>query len=55
MEVELISHTPEPDIIAAVAAMLTHSKSNFKELKKEDEEKLRKVQFIEAIMGGEVS
>ena len=35
MEVELIAHTPEPDIIASVAAMLTHSKSNFDELKKE--------------------
>ncbi len=43
MEVELISHTPEPDIIAAAAALLTHSKSDFDELKKEDEEKLRKV------------
>ncbi|MCD6448743.1 MAG: FAD-dependent thymidylate synthase [Thermoplasmata archaeon] len=51
MEVELISHTPEPDIIAAVAAMLTHSKSNFKELKKEDEEKLRKVLRIVIDMG----
>jgi len=51
MEVELISHTPEPDIIAAVAAMLTHSKSNFKELKEEDEEKLRKVLRIVIDMG----
>ena len=43
MEVELIAHTPEPDIIAAAAALLTHSSSNFEDLKKEDEDKLRKV------------
>ncbi|RLF46458.1 MAG: FAD-dependent thymidylate synthase [Thermoplasmata archaeon] len=43
MEVELIAHTPEPDIIAAAAALLTHSSSDFEDLKKEDEDKLRKV------------
>jgi len=43
MEVKLIAHTPEPDIIAAVAAMLTHSKSTFEELKNEGKEKLKNV------------
>jgi thymidylate synthase (FAD) len=43
MEVELIAHTPEPDIIAAAAALLTHSSSDFEDLKKEDTDKLRKV------------
>ncbi len=43
MEVELIAHTPEPDIIAAAAALLTHSSSDFEDLKNEDEDKLRKV------------
>ncbi len=43
MKVELIAHSPDPDIIAAVAAMLTHSKSDFKKLKEENEETLKKV------------
>ncbi len=43
MEVKLIAHTPEPDIIAAAAALLTHSKSDFEDLKNASEEKLRKV------------
>lgn len=43
MEVELIAFTPEPDIIASVASLLTHSKSNFKELKNKDKEKLKKI------------
>jgi thymidylate synthase (FAD) len=43
MDVELIAYTPEPDIIAAAAALLTHSKSDFGDLKNADPEKLRKV------------
>jgi len=43
MEVELIAYTPEPDIIAAAAALLTHSKSDFGDLKNIDREKLRKI------------
>ncbi len=43
MEVKLIAHTPEPDIIAAIAALLTHSRSTFEELRKEGEEKLKNV------------
>jgi len=51
MKVELIAYTPEPDIIAAVAAKLTHSKSDIDELLKEDEEKLRKLLRIVIKMG----
>ena len=40
MKVELISYTPEADIIAAAAAKLTHSNSDIKELMEEDKEKL---------------
>ena len=43
MDVELIAYTPEPDIIAAAAALLTHSKSDFGDLKNVDPERLRKV------------
>ncbi|HEC87990.1 MAG TPA: FAD-dependent thymidylate synthase [Thermoplasmata archaeon] len=43
MEVELIAFTPEPDIIASVASLLTHSKSSFKDLKNQDKKKLKRV------------
>lgn len=51
MEVELIAFTPEPDIIASVASLLTHSKSNFKELKSKDKEKLKRVLRVVIDMG----
>ncbi len=51
MKVELIAYTPEPDIIAAVAAKLTHSKSDIDELLKEDREKLKRLLRIVIRMG----
>ena len=51
MKVELIAYTPEPDIIAAVAAKLTHSKSDVDELLKEDREKLKRLLRIVIKMG----
>ena len=51
MKVELIAYTPEPDIIAAVAAKLTHSKSDVDELLKEDKEKLKRLLRIVIKMG----
>ena len=51
MKVELIAYTPEPDIIAAVAAKLTHSKSDIDELLKEDREKLKRLLRIVIKMG----
>ncbi|MCD6512811.1 MAG: FAD-dependent thymidylate synthase [Thermoplasmata archaeon] len=51
MKVELIAYTPEPDIIAAVAAKLTHSKSEIDELLNDDKEKLKKLLKIVIRMG----
>ena len=51
MKVELIAYTPEPDIIAAAAAKLTHSKSDASELLKEDREKMKKLLRIVIKMG----
>jgi len=51
MKVELIAYTPEPDIIAAAAAKLTHSKSDASELLKEDGEKMKKLLRIVIKMG----
>ncbi|MEM1513909.1 MAG: FAD-dependent thymidylate synthase [Candidatus Thermoplasmatota archaeon] len=41
MEVKLIAHTPEPDIIAGISAIFTHSKKKFDELQKD--EKVKKI------------
>lgn len=43
MEVELVAYSPQPDIIAASAAKLTHSKSDFDEIRKENGKKLKKI------------
>lgn len=43
MKVELIAYTPEPDIIAAVSAKLTHSKSDISKLMESDKESLKKL------------
>lgn len=51
MKVELVAYTPEPDIIAAAAAKLTHSKSDIENLLKEDKEKLKKLLRIVIKMG----
>jgi len=51
MKVELIAYTPEPDITAAAAAKLTHSKSDASELLKEDREKMKKLLRIVIKMG----
>ena len=51
MKVKLIAYTPEPDIIAAAAAKLTHSKSEIEELLKGDREKLKKLLRIVIKMG----
>ncbi len=51
MKVELIAYTPEPDIIAAAAAKLTHSKSDVDELLKEDKEKMKRLLRIVIKMG----
>jgi len=51
MKVELIAYTPEPDIIAAAAAKLTHSKSDIKDLLEGDREKLKRLLRIVIKMG----
>lgn len=43
MDVVLITHTPEPDIIAAAAARLTHENSDFQNLLDKDEAMLRAI------------
>ena len=53
MEVELITFTPEPDIIAAAAALLTHTNSDFKDLKDKDTDELRKILRAVIDMGHE--
>jgi len=42
MNVKLIAYTPEPDIIASIAAKLTHSKKNIEEILNE-KEKIKKI------------
>ncbi|MFO8133562.1 MAG: FAD-dependent thymidylate synthase [Thermoplasmatota archaeon] len=41
MQVELLSHTPEGDLLSAMAAKLTHSTSDIAELRKDDPADLR--------------
>ncbi len=53
MEVALIAHTPEPDIMAAAAALLTHENSDFASLKKRDEHHLKKILRTVIDMGHE--
>jgi thymidylate synthase (FAD) len=43
MDVELIAHTPEPDRIAAAAALITHENSDFSRLHAKDPQYLRQV------------
>ena len=53
MEIDLITHTPEPDITAAVAALLTHSDASFEELKKKEDTTLREILRAVIDMGHE--
>jgi len=43
MNVELISYTPDPERVSAMAGLLTHSKSKPRDLKKASEKHLQKV------------
>ncbi len=51
MKVKLIAYTPQADLMAAIAAKLTHSKSNVDGLFKENEEELKKILRIVIDMG----
>ncbi|HDN50810.1 MAG TPA: FAD-dependent thymidylate synthase, partial [Thermoplasmatales archaeon] len=53
MEVSLIAHTPEPDIMAAAAALLTHENSDFDSLKRRNAEQLKKILRAVIDMGHE--
>jgi len=41
VQVELLSHTPEGDLLSAMAAKLTHSRSSIAELREDDPDMLR--------------
>ena len=41
VQVELLSYTPEGDVLSAMAAKLTHSQSSINELRKDDPDELR--------------
>ncbi|RLF45975.1 MAG: thymidylate synthase (FAD), partial [Thermoplasmata archaeon] len=43
LKVELLAYTPEGEILSAMAAKLTHSKSSINDLRESDEEELKNI------------
>ena len=53
LKVELLAYTPEGEILSAMAAKLTHSKSSINDLRGSDEEELKNIPVLATLVAGE--